>query len=358
MELLENRITSKLNNAGAKREDLAKSWLQRLSQTTRNKLGRGKRSLEAADRASKELEAKITIKDMSAEKRREELNKKKVEELTTLNESKVRRGQLAVELAEVEAKNLENIIEQKIVSANYRRDMKHLLTSARISESTAEKKEKAAGVRKRFDAITMKTANEINEKMALAEERKEDIMAKKVEKMATETNEKKRRGAEALNDQRRRAIEMIEESLKKVESATQRRENRIREQQQSLIESATKKERFATEKQKENERAARVMQRMIQSKLLSANARREEIVVSRVTKASESDQKKKERAKLAHYKTLDDVAQLDRETKAKMKKVALRKDRILKEIVTEMRDLNQSKVICFPTASFFALSRI
>ncbi len=156
-ESLEKKLNDKLTNADAKRTE-RRSWVQKLSETTRNKLARGKKSMTAAEKAARTLEAKIQTKDAYAELRREELTNKKVEVLATVTESKVRRGQIALSIAEIESRQLETKIEEKINSASHRRELNQMLNSARLSEAAAMKKERAAELQKKEDLEAKKSA--------------------------------------------------------------------------------------------------------------------------------------------------------------------------------------------------------
>ena len=98
VEALHDRIISKQENAAVKREENQLTWVQKLATSTKDKLGRGKKVLEEEASAKQELESKIEIKDVSANLRRDELIQKKVEELTVINDSKLRRGRLSLEL--------------------------------------------------------------------------------------------------------------------------------------------------------------------------------------------------------------------------------------------------------------------
>lgn len=354
LESREKKLNSKLGAAGVKREEDRLSWVRKLSQTTRNKLNRGKKSLQEADLAAHALEARIEIKEIAAELRRADLTNKKVEELALINDSKIRRGKLAIDLASVEAKYLENKIEEQNLSARHRREMKNILTSVRISESAADKKEKATDVLKRQEEYAKVAAKKIEAKLALAQERKENGIAEQLEKLSTKANDKMRRGAESVTEKETEAKMTAKTIEDKLNMASQRREQKLREQQQQLQKASAKKEARVASVGDDQEKAARVMQNAIQSKLLTASARKEHLLASKVHKVTTDAKKKEDRATMAHYKSLEDASKLNDEIITKLKEAAQRKDKITQESAKILHCQNMSKV-CDATLLFYVL---
>ena len=98
---LESRINSKLDGANARREEIVKTSIDKLSRTNKEKLERGNKVLAQSESLSKELSKKVIHNQELADSRREQLTAQKKEELTIINDSKIRRGQMAVELSEI-----------------------------------------------------------------------------------------------------------------------------------------------------------------------------------------------------------------------------------------------------------------
>mmetsp|Transcript_10088 Transcript_10088/g.22525 ORF Transcript_10088/g.22525 Transcript_10088/m.22525 type:complete len:601 (+) Transcript_10088:54-1856(+) len=344
IKALEEHISSKLSNAENKRDNLMTSLVQKLSKTTMNKLKRGAKAKEDEKWSARELETKIDIKGLTAELRREELKLKTQEELAVSNQDKFRRGQLAIGVAEVEAKQIENRSDQKIIAANHRREMQHILASARIGESTAEKKEKVAGVRTQEEEESIKRLAEIDEKMKLVEERKAASLAGKVQRANVGSNDKMLRAADVRRQEEERAKEKNELNSTKVESANQRRDNIIREQQKLLQKSASKKEQLVVDKQKQEEKISIQSKLDIQSKLLSAHLRKEDLLASKVSAARSEQQKKKERAKNTWISSLNESKELKQTSDKRLQSAAKRKNKIMKKIVDGMQDVNKNKI--------------
>ena len=109
--------------------------------------------------------------------------------------------------------------------------MQHILASARLGQSAAQKMDKAADLRKQEEDEAKKRLLEIEEKIKLAEGRKKEAIAGNVEKMATVWNDKMARAADVRRQDEERAKEKNERIDTKISLAQQRRENIIREQQ-------------------------------------------------------------------------------------------------------------------------------
>eukprot|EP00579_Thalassiosira_antarctica_P014290 CAMPEP_0201936416 /NCGR_PEP_ID=MMETSP0903-20130614/37451_1 /ASSEMBLY_ACC=CAM_ASM_000552 /TAXON_ID=420261 /ORGANISM="Thalassiosira antarctica, Strain CCMP982" /LENGTH=598 /DNA_ID=CAMNT_0048477103 /DNA_START=27 /DNA_END=1823 /DNA_ORIENTATION=+ len=348
IEELEKHISSKLSKAEAKRQGQTTSWARRLSTTAKAKVRRAAKVKEDEKWQAKELEAKIDIKGMTAELRRVELKLKVQEELAVTNHDKLRRGQLALGLAEVEAKHIENHSKEKVAAANHRREMQQkemlVLASARIGGSTAEKKEKAADARKQAEEEAAKRQGENEEKIKLAEERKQQVIDGRVENISTQMNEKSKRAADTRRQEEERTKEKGDHINAKIRLAEERRENIIREQQELLQAKSTQKERVVIDKQQQEEKSNMQRQKDIQSKLVSANARKEDIL-SKKAKAAKSDQQTKlERTKNSWNTSLNESKELKQTSEKRLKNAAERKDKILKEMVDEMQDVNKNKI--------------
>jgi len=342
-EELERHIRSKLGNAEAKRDGLKNTWVKRLSTAAKSKVQRAAKVKEDEKWQAKELEAKIDIKGLAADLRREETKLKVQDGLTASNHDKIRRGQLALSLAEIEAKHAEIHSEQKIEAANHRREMQHLLAQTRIGQSTTEKREKAADARRQEEEGAAKRREDIDTKIKLAEERKNQVMAGRIQN-STQTNDKLQRAADVRRQEDERAKEQSGHINAKVELANQRRENIIREQTTSRKDSHCRKEQVVTDRQRREEDASTQQLKNTYSKLQSASARKEDILASKVKAAKDNQQAKQERAKKTWLSSLDESKELQQSSEKRQKDAAERKNKITKEMLEEMHDTNKSKI--------------
>ena len=278
--------------------------------------------------SAKELESKIDIKGLSAELRREELKLKTQEELAIANTDKHRRGKLALNVAELEAKQLEDRSVNKIAAVNLRKEKMIREQKEMLQRSASKKKDKVADVLKQEEEDATKRLAEMEARIKLAEERKLHVEQGKVEGIATQINDKLQRAA----DVRRKEDVLLQEKStaieQKIQAANLRRENIIQEQQDMLLKSASKKERMIEQKQRQEERASQLKNKEMQSKLFDANARKEDILASK-TKAVQSDQLTKQaRARETRLTSLKQGNELKQTSDKRLKEAAERKHKV------------------------------
>ena len=278
--------------------------------------------------STKELESKIDIKGLSAELRREELKLKTQEELAIANTDKHRRGKLALNVAELEAKQLEDRSVNKIAAVNLRKEKMIREQQEMLQRSASKKKDKVADVLKQEEEDATKRLAEMEARIKLAEERKLHVEQGKVEGIATQINDKLQRAA----DVRRKEDVLLQEKStaikQKLSAANLRRENIIQEQQDMLLKSASKKERMIEQKQRREEQASQLKNKEIQSKLLDANARKEDILASKA-KAVQSDQLTKQaRARETWLTSLKQGSELKQTSDKRLKEAAERKQKV------------------------------
>jgi hypothetical protein len=341
---LESRIASKLESASVRREDLTAVKVEKLAEINKDKIERGTESLLKGFEKAKGLEKAILLKEQTAEMRREQLIASKVNTLAIVNESKEKRGQLALELSDVTSQHKGNLLEQKLASASHRREMSNLFKSIDNGDLTAIKQEKALEVKNRDEALASSRAFAIDEKIKAAEERRAKATLEAVNQLSEKTKDKLRRGAEALEDKNQRSKALKVESQKKVVLAEERRIKQITEQQEL---SST---RFA-EKEAQREKLAaleaaelKLREKALRSKLLEAELRKEELLYEKSTKIGESNNKKNKQSIMAKKMELEEAAQLKTEVENKIKSASARKDKATMETRKELYSKNNAKV--------------
>lgn len=344
LNALEASIASKLSNAEAKKNEITTSGVQKLLQATMDKLQRGAKAIIDDEWSAKELETKIDIKSLKADLRREEMKLENQEKLALANQDKLGRGQLVLSAAEDAAKQTDARCEQKIIAADHHREMNQIQQTARLNEYSAFKKEKAVDVIKQDEEQRRKLLVEIKEKMKRAEERKAAAMAEKTDVIAAQTNDKLRRGAEVGKALNEKAKAMSEQLTTRVELANQRREDLIRDQQEFLKDLALKKERLVVERQKEEEKISEEMSKKIQSKLLSATERKEDMTASKVESIKTGYDTKQARAQETLLLSLAEAKELQHTSEKRLAKASKKKNAILKAMVDERMDENKSKI--------------
>lgn len=197
-------LTHSFLQADSKRETTNTGLLSKLSQAAKDKLKRANKVRDAEEWNSKELEAQSDIKLMKAELRRNEDKLQLQEKLAVSTHDKMKRGQLALSMAELEKKRIENQSEQKILSAGHRKEMQQILKSSQLADVSVKKMEKAGIARKQEEADASKRRAEIEVKLALANERKEKAISEKINESIMRSATKKERLLETKSRRRRR----------------------------------------------------------------------------------------------------------------------------------------------------------
>lgn len=328
IKALEEQISSKLANAEALKDDKTKSWMKKLSRSTKEKLRRGAKVKHNQDWSAKELETKIEIKALAADLRREELKLKVQEELAASNQDKLRRAQLALDMANAEAKHIELRSDLKLISAEQRREMTNTLALARIGEAAAEKRDKVDDLRKQEEEDAKRSLAEIEEKIRRADERKQQAVAEMVESIALLTSEKRQRASAICKKEEELAKAKRVQSAEKVELANHRRDTLIREQQEASHKLASKKEGVFRLKQKEEELASKSKGKEIQMKLICATERKENILANKVQAVKDDHQAKETRARETMLEALNESKELKKKSEKRLKKAAKRKQQV------------------------------
>lgn len=92
---MESQINSKLGGANARREDIVKTSIDKLSRSNKERLERGNKELAK----SKNLAKKNLLSAVGDLQR--QLTVLKVDRLAITNDNKIRRGQMAIELSKI-----------------------------------------------------------------------------------------------------------------------------------------------------------------------------------------------------------------------------------------------------------------
>ncbi len=325
---LEEHITSKLAKAEALKDDRTISWLKKLSRSTKDKLRRGAKVKHNKEWSAKELETKIEIRALAADLRREELKLSVQEELSASNQDKLRKAQLALDLANAEAKHIELRSDLKQISAEQRREMSQASTLAQLSEAAAGKRVKVEDVRKQKEEEAKRILANMEEKIRRADERKHQAVAEMVESIASQTSEKLQRASALSKKEEEKAKAKSMQSVAKVELANHRRDTLIREQQEASQKLASKKERLFIRKQKDDQSAIESKGKEIQMKLLSANERKEKFIANKVQAVKDDHQAKEMRARDTLLESLNESKELKKKIEKRLKKAEKRKQQV------------------------------
>ena len=293
---------------------------------------------------AQELEAKIDIKEMSAELRREEMKLNIQEHLAVTNHDKLRRGQLALGLAEIEAKYKGNQSEQKVAAATHRREMEHIMSSARLGKAASEKEAKAEGLRVQEEKAVEKHRAEIEAKLQRAADVRKQKEERKVESIRADTNAKLQRAADARKQEEEQSMGWGDQINAKLMTAEERRDNIFTEKQAALLKSASEKERFIADKLKEEEGDLKMKQNAIQAKLHAAEAKRDDLLATKVQTAKDNWEAKQGQVKTSWLSSLKESKETEKLSEKRLKEASERKNKMIAEMVDEVQDINKSKI--------------
>ena len=252
--------------------------MQRLSQSTKNKLSRGAKVLNDEKWSAKELESKIDIKGLSAELRREELKLKTQEELAISNNDKLRHGRNVFRLEEEDA--TKRLIEMEV-------------------------------------------------RLKAAEERKLNEEQGKVEGIAAQINNRLQRAANVRQQEELLLHEKSTVIENKIVSATQRRDNLIREQQETLLKSATKKERMIEDKLKLEEEGAMKRRREMEARIRLAEEKKSDLLTTKLEAIRNEHTTKQARARETWLTSLKQGNELKQTSEKRLKDASERKQQVL-----------------------------
>ena len=251
--------------------------MQRLSQSTKNKLSRGAKVLNDEKWSAKELESKIDIKGLSAELRREELKLKTQEELAISNNDKLRRGR--------------NVFKQEEEDAT-------------------------------------KRLVEMEARLKAAEERKLNEEQGKVEGIAAQINDKLQRAANVRQQEEILLHEKSSAIENKIMSATQRRDNLIKEQQETLLKSATKKEQMIEDKIKLEDEDAMKRRREMEARIRLAEEKKSDILATKSEVIRNEHTNKQARARETWLTSLKHDNELKQTSEKRLKDASERKQQV------------------------------
>ena len=112
--------------------------------------------------------------------------------------------------------------------------------------------------------------------------------------------------------------------------------------------SASKKERLLLDKQKQEASMQKQKQKDIETKLLSANARKEDMLSSKVGSLSADQQMKQERANRSWLSSLDESKELKQTSEKRLKDAAERKDKVscLHNVAMHISQYSMTKLKC------------
>ena len=265
-------IQSKLENAASKREEILKTSKLSTKRVEVEKIEARKREeTEALREASKAKQDNAVIK-------RENERLSWVQKIAAATNQKKTKGKEFREENERKARDLEASLEQKIANAEEKREQLQMKNTEELKSTNEEKIERGKLALAKAEADSRRLESEIENKITNANARKEMNTVEKIHHISSKTDDKLVRGKIALSSQNHLAKKTMQLSLKKLDAANERREGLVREQMELLRTASTKKEQRIAEKQLQDDDASRALQKTLSAKLSSAELARDELL--------------------------------------------------------------------------------
>jgi len=277
-------INQKLENAAAKREDKKSVYSHRAD------VERAKDELEVREREKADAlrEASKTKQDNAAVKREND-RLSWVQKIAAATNQKLAKGKATIEKNELKARELEATLNQKIANAEDKREQLRVKNVRELVTTNEEKLRRAYAALAKAEANSRRLESEIDTKIANAHARKEMKTLEKIQNASSQTETKLARGKIALSIQNDLAKKTMQLSLKKLEAANERREGLVRNQVELLRAASSKKEQRIVEKQLQDDDAKSALQKTLLAKLNDSELARCEILKVRVHVASIDD---------------------------------------------------------------------
>jgi hypothetical protein len=211
-----------------------------------------------------------------------------VQKIAAATNQKLAKGKATIEKNELKARELEATLNQKIANAEDKREQLRVKNVRELVTTNEEKLRRAYAALAKAEANSRRLESEIDTKIANANARKE-MTLEKIQNSSSQTETKLARGKIALSIQNDLAKKTMQLSLKKLEAANERREGLVRDQVELLRAASSKKEQRIVEKQLQDDDAKSALQKTLMAKLNDAELARCEILKVRVHVASIDD---------------------------------------------------------------------
>ena len=221
---LESKIESKELSAQLRREEAKLKTQEQLAIATNDKLRRGKLALSKADLEAKQIEERSQQKIEAAELRREKHELSKVESISAQINSKLQRA------ADMQRKEDEQSIkrlaevENKITAATQRRDILLLEQQDTLLQSASKKEQMIESKQKQEELDAMKRRREMEARLRLAEEKKDEILSNKSETVRADQLTKQTKARETWLTSLKQGNELKQTSDKRLKDASERKQ--------------------------------------------------------------------------------------------------------------------------------------
>lgn len=324
-EELEKDVEERIWKASNRKEQILEAKSKKLSKATQDKIQRGSEALRKQESSSRRLEDVINSKVISALNRKDERIMKKVEYISKKHLDQVKRRDNITRNQQKESKELECKLDTKMNAASQRREDQVAKFVQEISKKSLCKVERGQRRLSQLEKAKQKLDSTIRTKVISATERKQKLTYEQVKTVAQATNAKLESGEKALMQCERNARKLGTEINEKIQTVSERKEQKMAAKKEELISSNSFKKKQVTNKMNELDKDVRVLELNIEDKLSSASKRKELMKKKNMKELTTSNQNKERRSFLWKLKAQENIRKLEADLKEKMKQAEDRK---------------------------------
>lgn len=274
---LETKIEIKALAADLRREELKLTSQEELAASNQDKLRRAQLVLDLATAEAKHIELRSDLKQLSAEQRRE-MNQAST--LARMSEAAAGKRDKVEDLRKQEEEDSKRIladIEEKIRRADERKQQAVAEMVESIALQTSEKLQRASAICKKEEEQAKAKSMQIVAKVELANHRRDTLIREQQEASHKLTNKKERLFRRKQKEEQTAIESKGKEIQMKLISATERKENIIANKVQAVKDDHQAKEIRARETVLESLNEAKELRRKSEKRLKRAAKRKEQV---------------------------------------------------------------------------------
>lgn len=327
---LEETISNRLDRATDRRATIASKITGRLRRKTRLKLRRGARARERANASRRDLERRVEDKLNAAEEKKREGVTRRVDRLARTNGDKFKRSVRTRMEQEDSAKRKGSAISSKLERANRRKKINVEERTKCISATVEDKRKRGSkAIRESDDAQRVLDAK-IAAKIHAAADRREELLAKKMDGLSTSSVKKCERREQALQQRAEQAKKLEDGIQEKLESSSVRKHKHIQDKFDGIGSKFDENAKKAAVARQKIEASTKALEAAIAAKADAAGERKEALQKKKATEQRKNIDKF-ERASDAREAIEDAAQQLDTKLRLRMSTASARKEKVIKE---------------------------
>eukprot|EP00592_Proboscia_alata_P009346 CAMPEP_0194357978 /NCGR_PEP_ID=MMETSP0174-20130528/5364_1 /TAXON_ID=216777 /ORGANISM="Proboscia alata, Strain PI-D3" /LENGTH=530 /DNA_ID=CAMNT_0039128195 /DNA_START=24 /DNA_END=1616 /DNA_ORIENTATION=+ len=316
LDKIEAKMIDKLEKAKANKERRIAIEVERISKATKDKMERGEEALKNHSSAMISLDERLDKKAAAASQKKEASIFEMVTKISATTRNKIARGTNAKNMIDARRKEILSSVNKRLISAESRREKIQDAQAQSIANTFKEAEKKRKEVAKQEYIEARKLEASLESKSAAAGHRRTKLIDRCVDEIATQNTAKMQRATEALKQQ--------ELGAKHLEYAIDSKHNLVHERK--LISDMERLEKVALSTKIKLERGenakmkaeliSKELDKNLETKLISASARKEKSTNEKVQKLQQNSKSKQNQVN----KAIDQVKKASLELETTMNK--------------------------------------